>query len=42
MLISAEVGFRELVAEMVQADLTAAERDQLSRRHGYATSNTHE
>ena len=27
--------FRELVAEMVRADLDAAERDELVKRHGY-------
>lgn len=34
--------FRELVVEMVRADLTLAERDQLNRRHGYKTSEYHE
>ena len=29
------VSFRELVAEMVRADLQAAERDELIKRHGY-------
>ncbi|BAU48586.1 GDP-mannose 4,6-dehydratase [Sulfurifustis variabilis] len=33
---SPKVGFRELVAEMVSADLKAAERDALVKRHGYA------
>jgi GDPmannose 4,6-dehydratase len=32
---SPKIGFAELVAEMVQADLQAAERDALVRRHGY-------
>lgn len=34
--------FRELVVEMVRADLSLAERDQLNRRHGYKTSEYHE
>lgn len=34
--------FEELVREMTQADLTAAEREQLVRRHGYAGQNQHE
>lgn len=33
---SPKVGFRQLVAEMVAADLKAAERDALVKRHGYA------
>ncbi|MFZ5653335.1 MAG: GDP-mannose 4,6-dehydratase [Pseudomonadota bacterium] len=32
-----QVGFDELVAEMVREDLKAAERDELCRREGYAT-----
>lgn len=34
--------FAELVAEMVRADLIAAERDQLNLRHGYAIIGQHE
>lgn len=34
--------FNELVAEMVRADLHAAQRDQLSLRHGYAVVDQHE
>jgi GDPmannose 4,6-dehydratase len=30
-----KVGFKQLVAEMVHADLRAAERDDLARRHGH-------
>jgi GDPmannose 4,6-dehydratase len=30
------ITFEELVAEMVDADLIAAERDQLVKRHGYS------
>ena len=30
-----KIGFRELVKEMVQEDLRAAERDDLARRHGH-------
>lgn len=29
------VGFRELVAEMVEEDLKPAERDKLVKHHGY-------
>ena len=32
--------FESLVAEMVDEDLISAERDELSRRHGYVV-NTH-
>ncbi len=34
--------FNELVREMVESDLAAAERDALVRRHGYATYNVRE
>jgi GDPmannose 4,6-dehydratase len=37
-----QVKFRELVAEMVQEDLKAAERDELVKRHGYAAYDYHE
>ena len=36
------VSFRQLVAEMVREDLRAAERDELVKRHGYATYDYHE
>ena len=36
------VGFRELVAEMVREDLSAAERDQLVKRHGFTAHDRHE
>ena len=36
------VGFSELVAEMVRADLEAAKRDELCRTEGFATFNYHE
>jgi len=37
-----KITFRELVAEMVRADLTSAERDELVKKHGYQTLNHHE
>ena len=37
-----KITFRELVAEMVRADLTSAERDELVKKHGYQTLNYHE
>lgn len=37
-----KTNFRELVKEMVQGDLKAAERDELVKRHGYSTYNYHE
>ena len=37
-----QVGFRELVAEMVRADLSMAERDALVKRHGYSAYDYHE
>jgi GDPmannose 4,6-dehydratase len=36
------IGFEALVAEMVREDLRSAERDELSRRHGYKTMDYHE
>ncbi len=36
-----EVGFRELVAEMVCEDLKGAERDDLCRREGYPVMDRH-
>ncbi len=37
-----KIRFGELVAEMVRADLKAAERDELVKRHGYPAMNHHE
>ena len=37
-----KTSFRELVSEMVVADLKEAERDELCRREGYRTFNYHE
>lgn len=37
-----KIKFRELVAEMVQEDLKAAERDELVKRHGYSAYDHHE
>ncbi len=37
-----KVSFRELVAEMVREDLKAAERDELVKKHGFATYDYHE
>ena len=34
-----QISFKELVAEMVLADLKAAERDELIKKHGYRTMN---
>ena len=39
---SAKVTFPELVREMVQADLEAAQRDELVRKHGYSAYDRHE
>lgn len=39
---SPRITFKELVAEMVREDLKAAERDELVKRHGFATYNYHE
>jgi GDPmannose 4,6-dehydratase len=36
------VSFKELVAEMVREDFKAARRDDLVKRHGYATYDYHE
>jgi GDPmannose 4,6-dehydratase len=36
------VSFEDLVKEMVEADLVAAERDQLVKKHGYNTYEYHE
>ncbi|HET98487.1 MAG TPA: GDP-mannose 4,6-dehydratase [Desulfurivibrio alkaliphilus] len=37
-----KISFTELVAEMVRADLTCAQRDELVKNHGYKTMNYHE
>jgi GDPmannose 4,6-dehydratase len=37
-----KIRFKELVKEMMREDLKAAERDELVKRHGYATSDYHE
>jgi GDPmannose 4,6-dehydratase len=34
--------FKELVTEMLRDDLAAAERDELTRKHGYKTPNYYE
>ncbi len=36
------VGFRELVAEMIAADLAEAQRDELCEREGFQTFQRHE
>jgi GDPmannose 4,6-dehydratase len=38
----AKVTFKELVSEMMVADMTEAERDELVKRHGYLAPNRHE
>lgn len=37
-----KITFDELVAEMVREDLKSAERDELSKKHGFKTMNYHE
>ena len=37
-----KISFDELVSEMVREDLKSAERDELVKKHGYATANPHE
>lgn len=37
-----KITFKELVAEMMSADLAAAERDELVKKHGYSTYESHE
>ena len=37
-----KVTFRELVSEMVRADLEAARRDELVKKHGYQAFDYHE
>jgi GDPmannose 4,6-dehydratase len=36
------VTFQELVSEMVRADLEAARRDELVKKHGYQAFDYHE
>jgi GDPmannose 4,6-dehydratase len=37
-----KIFFKDLVAEMMSADLKEAERDELVTRHGYPASQRHE
>ena len=37
-----KTSFAELVAEMVREDLKGAEKDELVKRHGFATFERHE
>jgi len=37
-----QIGFEDLVAEMVSEDLQAAQRDELVKRHGYTVYDYHE
>jgi len=37
-----KISFDELVSEMVQSDLEAAERDELVKKHGFKTMDRHE
>jgi GDPmannose 4,6-dehydratase len=37
-----KISFKQLVAEMVREDLNSAEKDELVKKHGYATLNQHE
>ena len=37
-----KIGFKELVSEMVRADLLFAERDELIKKHGYTIYNRNE
>ena len=37
-----KITFEELVSEMVQSDLTEAERDALIKKHGYSVFNYHD
>lgn len=39
---SAKTSFQELVKEMVQADLEAAKRDELVKKHGFSSYDFHE
>ena len=39
---SPKIRFPELVAEMMCEDLKAAERDELVKKHGYASYHYHE
>lgn len=37
-----QISFQQLVAEMVQCDLQSAQRDELVKKHGFATYDYHE
>jgi GDPmannose 4,6-dehydratase len=37
-----QIGFKELVSEMMREDLKAAERDELVKKHGYSAYDYHE
>ena len=37
-----QISFQQLVAEMVQSDLHSAQRDELVKKHGFATYDYHE
>nr|WP_315187128.1 GDP-mannose 4,6-dehydratase [uncultured Albidiferax sp.] len=37
-----QISFQQLVAEMVQSDLQSAQRDELVKKHGFATYDYHE
>ncbi len=37
-----KIGFEQLVAEMVRADLSSAERDELIKKHGFKAMDFHE
>ena len=37
-----KITFKELVSEMMSADLEAADRDELVKKHGYSTYESHE
>jgi GDPmannose 4,6-dehydratase len=37
-----KITFKELVSEMMSADLEAADRDELVKKHGYSTYEFHE
>ena len=37
-----KINFNSLVSEMVQEDLSAAQRDELTKKHGYRTPDFNE
>ena len=39
---SPKISFHELVTEMMQEDLKAAQRDELVKKHGFEVFNSHE